>query len=324
MNMREHEYKKRTFAAMLCALLFLNCVPSYAYAADAENWASLEGWLADINGILEWIYYDVEDILYTYMEPVSDSLVDGNDSVISVLKDIKLYLSSPLYGVGTPIWGTYNELQDVNTTLENIYEQFNDGTLIGMSQNLGLNVKAIKDALQSMTSSSVSPWTESRIQTLLDDLQNLIAYQDDIVSYQDETNDILSSVRLDNGVTNGLLTSILAKMVIDEVQEDLIGDFDWPAYSSNIGSLVSVASGKFPFSSVMGLRTFVMGNPLFSGDGDDYDIQLPWQFGTNSSYLFVSLDSQFLVQAQPYIRFFVYILFVYGLLLTTYKMVRES
>ena len=71
--------KKVLMTTALCVVLIFS--PSQAYAADAEDWATLNGWLAQINGELQLIYGEVQNI-YDKMDDLSGGSLTSADKVL--------------------------------------------------------------------------------------------------------------------------------------------------------------------------------------------------------------------------------------------------
>lgn len=334
----------KRFVMSFLLVVMLCCIPAHAaYAADDQvkesgtrsgevsDWATLFGWLSDINGKLGLIYYDVNDILTggltATVNATVEATIDAADiwnypisNNITVGQRLN-YLANDLSTVVTRLTTANSYMQTMNTNLSYIEDDLQD--VIDGVNNTAMQVAYSNSYLSTLVNgSSVSGYTNLKdvvdaingINVDLDigDLGDITVSTTALENLVNRTNNHLS-------IIEGQLDRILLYLVVSDVQNDLIGDFDWIGLGEEISALSEEASDKIPFSALGFFVSLTQLSVFNTTPSRLPEITIPFNFSGSNQTLTIS--NALMNQAQPYIHFAVLLMFMYCLAVVTMRFI---
>lgn len=261
-----------------------------------------------------------------------NSIYGDTSSINNYVQSIDDYTSNLYNMLG--YWENY--LSDIDTTTDKIRSKTTENNVVlgdifteqkgtkTILSNLETPINKIRDYTLDIEyiTQDIRDRLDSHFDDLLLALENLNIDVGDIEVTVDTSSleRLVSATNDELSIISGQLDRILLYLIITDVQEDLIGDFDWIDFRSKINALTDDASDKLPFSA-FALFTSISSMAIFNSAPSTLpELTIPFNFAGGSANT-LTISNAMLNQAQPYIHFAVMLLFIYSLAVVTMRFV---
>lgn len=257
------------------------------------------------------------DAIYTRLQ----NWINAYTQVLTIFDGYLSIITDELQRPANSSMTIYDLISNINTYLQSMLEKVIriDNVMLLLGQFLSQEVPVIENQLNliynAINGLDLSP------EINIDGGNNNITVPQPI-----DYSSMLGSINANLQLIQGQLDRLMLLLAFENVQENLVGDFDWSGFKSDAQAIARAANNKFPFGAISSLRTMPTTNIFKGGTASFDDITIPFWFSGDHNWLSgntVTLDMTFIRNARPIIQWALYALFAYALVVLSFKIGRE-